>query len=139
MAFHPYVNFGGNCREAFTYYHELFGGDLNLLSWADLPGDQQPPSERPDLIMHAALTAGETLLMGSDAEPDNFNGMNGAYVNYSTHDAGEAKRIYDALAEGGEPYMPLSETFFSPAFGMCRDRFGVNWMINTWSADNAQG
>jgi len=133
MAFHPYVNFGGNCREAFTRYHEIFGGDLNLLDWSDMPGDQPPPG-KPDLIMHAALQVGDGLLMGSDAEPDNFNGMNGAYVNFSTDDAAEAERVYKELVDGGQVFMPLSETFFSPKFGMCADRYGVNWMINTWQA-----
>src|SRR5256885_1482699 len=115
MAFHPYVNFGGNCREAFTRYHEIFGGELNLLSWDDMPGDEPPPPDvKADAVMHAALSSGETLVMGSDAEPDNFNGMHGAYVNYSTNDPAEAERVYNALVEGGQVYMPLSETFFSP-------------------------
>lgn len=133
MSFHPYVNFAGNCRAAFTHYQEIFGGELNLLDWSDMPGDQPAP-ERPELIMHAALQVGDGLLMGSDAEPDNYNGMHGAYVNFSTNDAAEAERVYNALVDGGEVYMPLSETFFSPKFGMCADRFGVNWMINTWQA-----
>ncbi len=135
MAFHPYINFAGSCREAFTRYQEIFGGELTLLSWSDMPGDDgPPPTDKPDLIMHAALTAGEHLLMGSDAEPDNYNGMHGAYVNFSTNDAAEAERVYNALVDGGQVYMPLSETFFSPKFGMCADRFGINWMINTWQA-----
>jgi PhnB protein len=136
MAFHPYVNFGGNCRDAFTAYQKIFGGELVLMSWDDLPGDEPAPVDQTDLIMHAALTLGpENLFMGSDAPMDNDAGMRGAYVNYSVTDADEAKRVYDALAEGGEAQMPLSETFFSPAFGMCVDRFGVQWMINTWQAE----
>lgn len=134
MGFHPYVNFGGNCREAFTRYQEIFGGELVLLSMADMPGDEPAPAAQADLIMHAALkVADEDLLMGSDAAMDDDKGMHGAYVNYSVTDAGDAKRVYDALAEDGEVQMPLSETFFSPAFGMCVDRYGVRWMINTWA------
>jgi PhnB protein len=135
MAFHPYVNFAGNCRDAFTRYQEIFGGELNLMSWSDMPGNEPPPADRADFVMHAALRVGDALVMGSDAEPDNYNGMHGAYVNYSTNNPTDAERVYNALAEGGEVYMPLSETFFSPKFGMCADRFGVNWMINTWAAD----
>jgi PhnB protein len=134
MAFHPYVNFAGNCREAFTRYQEIFGGELTLLSWEDMPGDEAPPTDKPELIMHAALAIGDALLMGSDADPDNFTGMHGAYVNFSTDDAALAERIYNALADGGQVHMPLGETFFSPRFGMCADRYGVNWMVNTWQA-----
>jgi PhnB protein len=136
MSFHPYVNFGGNCREAFTLYQQVFGGELTLMSWSDMPGNEPAPSQA-DLVMHAALQVGDGLVMGSDAEPDNFNGMHGAYVNYSTDDAGEAKRVFDAIVEGGQVYMPLSETFFSPAFGMGADKFGVNWMINTGQAQTS--
>ena len=135
MTFHPYINFGGNCREAFTRYEQIFGGELTLMSWADMPaGEQPPPADRGDLVMHAALQVGDGLVMGSDAEPDNFNGMHGAYVNFSTNDPAEAERVYNALADGGQVYMPLTETFFSPKFGLCADRFGVNWMVNTWQA-----
>src|SRR4051812_37470556 len=126
MAFHPYVNVAGNCRQAFTHYHEIFGGELTLLSMAEMPSEEPVPAEQADLIMHAALAIGaDDLLMGSDAELGEGKGMNGAYVNYSTDDAGEAKRVFDALADGGSVQMPLGETFFSPAFGMCVDRFGV--------------
>lgn len=133
MAFHPYVNFAGNCREAFTRYQEIFGGELTLLGWSDMPSDEPVPAGHADLVMHAALTVGDGLLMGADAQPGNFNGMHGAYVNFSTNDPSEAERVYNALVDGGQVQMPVGETFFSPKFGVCADRFGVNWMINTWS------
>jgi PhnB protein len=132
MAFRPYLAFNGNCREAFTRYQQIFGGELVLLTTADAPPEAVPPEAEgaSDAIMHAALTSGDDLLMGSDDTSGGFDGsVSGMCVNWSVADAGEAKRVFDALAEGGETQMPLGETFFSPAFGMCTDRFGTPWMV----------
>ena|SRR6266568_2459902 len=132
MAFRPYLAFAGNCRAAFTRYQEIFGGDLVLLTMADVPADAgpPPPGAKADSIMHAALTAGDQLLMGADDPSGNFDGtVQGMCVNYAVDDVGEAKRVFEALAEGGQVQMPLGQTFFSPAFGMCTDSFGTPWMI----------
>lgn len=134
MAFRPYLAFAGNCREAFTRYQEVFGGELVLLTMADAPADAgpPPPGAKPDAIMHAALMAGDQLLMGADDPSGNFDGrVDGMCVNCSVADTTEAKRVFDALAEGGQVQMPMGETFFSPAFGMCTDRFGTPWMVMT--------
>jgi PhnB protein len=132
MAFRPYVTFTGNCREAFTRYQAIFGGELVLLTMGDAPSDAgpPPPEANADAIMHAALTSGDDLLMGADDPSGTFEGnVKGMCVNCSLPDAGDAKRVFDALAEGGQVQVPLGETFFSPAFGMCTDRFGTPWMI----------
>jgi len=132
MAFRPYLAFSGNCREAFTEYQKVFGGELSVLGIADMPAEAGPPDEGTpaDAVMHAALVNGDEILMGADDPSGGFNGtVIGMCVNWSTGDAAEAKRVFDALAEGGEVQMPLGETFYSPAFGMCRDRFGTPWMI----------
>jgi PhnB protein len=131
MPFHPYLAFAGNCREAFTRYQEIFGGELVLLTMADTPADAgpPPPGAAGDAIMHAALTHGDELLMGADG-PSAFDGsVHGMCVNWSAAGTGDAKRVFDALAEGGQVQMPIGQTFFSPAFGMCIDRFGTPWMI----------
>ena len=131
MAFHPYLTFGGNCREAFTRYHEIFGGDLVVMTMAEMPDAEGPvPEEMADLVMHAALTFGDNLLMASDDPTGGFDGVSGMNVNYSVADVDEAKRVFEALAEGGEVTMPVTETFWSPLFGMCIDRFGTPWMVN---------
>jgi PhnB protein len=130
MALHPYLFFGGNCREAFTRYHEIFGGELVLLPMKDAPSDEPVPAAQADLIMHAALKFDDNLLMGSDdPTTDSFGPVQGMQVNYAVADVDEAKRAFEALADGGEVRLPIGETFWSPMFGMCVDRFGTPWMV----------
>jgi PhnB protein len=132
MAFRPYLAFAGNCRDAFTRYQEIFGGELVLLTMADAPPDAGPPpaGTNPDLIMHAALMAGDELLMGADDPSGNFDGKtDGICVNASRPNVEDAKRVFEALAQDGDVQAPIGETFFSPAFGMCTDRFGIPWMV----------
>lgn len=133
MAIRPYLAFAGNAREAFTRYQEIFGGELVLLTMADAPADagSPPAGVSSDAVMHAALMTGDDVLMGADdMSGGDFDGsVRGMCVNCSFADTGEAKRVFDAISEGGQVQMPLGETFFSPAFGMCTDRFGTPWMI----------
>jgi PhnB protein len=132
MAFRPYLAFSGNCRDAFTRYQAIFGGELVLLAMADMPAQEgsAPADANPDAIMHAALTGEAGLLMGADDPSGQFDGqVRGMCVNCPVADADEARRVFDALAEGGEVQLPLGETFFAPAFGMCIDRFGTPWMV----------
>ena len=129
MAFRPYLFFGGNCREAFTTYQGVFGGELTLMAMKDVPGEK-PPADKAELIIHAALTLGDDLLMASD-DPmaDNFGPVQGMMVSYDAADVADAKRVFDALADGGNVTQALEPTFFSDAFGMCTDRFGTPWMV----------
>ena len=136
MAFHPYLLFGGNCREAFTRYQEIFGGELTMLPMSDMPSDEPVPAEQANLIMHAALTFGDNLLMASDDPSRGDSPVQGMSVNYAVNDIAEARRAFEALAEGGEMTMPMAETFWSPAFGMCVDRFGTPWMVSAAPAES---
>jgi PhnB protein len=130
MAFHPYLYFGGNCREAFTRYQEIFGGELFVMSMKDMPDQEIPPGQE-DLVMHAALTLGDDLLMASDdPTTDKFGPVQGMQVNYAVAEVDEAKRVFDALADGGNVTLAIAPTFFSPMFGMCVDRFGTPWMVS---------
>jgi len=132
MAFRPYLAYAGNCREAFTRYQEIFGGELVVLGMSDMPADAGPPptAATADLVMHAALMTSDALLMGADDPTGSFQGnVNGICVNVNLADPGEAKRVFDGLAEGGTVQQPMGETFYSPAFGMCTDRFGIPWMV----------
>jgi PhnB protein len=131
MAFHPYLFFGGNCRDAFTRYQEIFGGELVLLPMKDMPSEEAVPATQGDLIIHAALRSEDQLLMGSDdPTTDTFGPVQGMMVNYDVAEVDEAKRVFEALADGGEVTQPIGETFWSPAFGMCVDRFGTPWMVS---------
>ncbi len=131
MAINPYLYFGGNCRDAFSRYRKIFGGELTLLAMKDMPADAQVPADQGELIMHAALKFGEDLLMASDdPTTDSFGPVQGMQVSFSTSEVTEAERVFEALAEGGQVTMPIAATFWSPAFGMCVDRFGTPWMVS---------
>ena len=108
MAFHPYLFFGGNCREAFTRYQEIFGGELVLLTMKDMPSEEPVPAEQADMIMHAALMFDDHLLMASDdPTTDSFGPVQGMQVNYTDADVAEAKRVFEALADGGKVTLPI--------------------------------
>lgn len=130
MAFHPYLFLSGTCRDAFTRYHAIFGGELVLLPMSDAPAEEAMPPEHADLIMHAALNFDGNILMGSDDPTSDGAPMRGIAVSCTVSDVAEAKRVFDALADGGQVTMPLAATFWAPMFGMCVDRFGVPWMVN---------
>jgi PhnB protein len=136
MAFIPYLNFDGDCRDAFTRYQEIFGGELEIVGMGDMPeADQgQTPPEMADMVMNATLTCEHGLLLGSDGRPDEPVRPQGMYAHVGVTSVEEANRIWEALGEGtddGAVEMPLTEVFWSPAFGIRRDRFGTPWMVNT--------
>lgn len=133
MSFHPYVFFSdGTCREAFEHYHQIFGGDLQIMANADAPTEEdRMPGAEPHHVMHASITIGDALLMGSDDPTGDGGPKNGVAVSYTAPDAQEGKRVFEALAEGGETFMSFEPTFWSPGFGSCLDRYGVNWMVDT--------
>jgi PhnB protein len=130
MSFHPYLFFVGTCREAMTAYQEVFGGQLDLVTAADMP--DAPPDAPADAIMHAALTLeGGGLLMASDDPSATEAGpKTGSSVSYSAADPDDAARVFEALSKDGEVQLPMGPTSWSPAFGMCIDRFGTPWMVN---------
>jgi PhnB protein len=136
MPFHPYLFFGGNCRDAFTRYEEIFGGELTIMTMGETPDAQDVPAEQADMVIHAAIVADDLLLMGSDAMSEEFGPVQGMMVTFSTPELGEAQRVFAALSDGGEVTQELIPTFFSPAFGMCVDRFGTPWMV---TADQPEG
>lgn len=132
MNVNPCLLFDGNCREAFDFHANCLGADIKaMLGAGDLPADPARHQAPDDRIVHAAIDLGGSLLMASDwmgSAP--FQPPNGFNVALAVDSRGEAERVFTALAEGGEVRMPLDQTFFSDAFGMLVDRFGVPWMIN---------
>ncbi len=136
MSFHPYLYFGGNCREAFDRYREIFGGELTVMTGADAPPGTDIPAGKGHLVMHAALMVDGAPLMASDSYDDDVEPAPTVAVHYSTTDVDHARRVFDALAEGGTVQMAGGETFWTPFYGSCIDRFGISWQVNV-EADEA--
>ncbi len=131
MAFNTYLFFsGGQCAEAFERYHEVFGGDLSIMRMSEVPQEARMPGTEPDSVMHASLRHGDAFLMGSDDPTGDGGPKLGFSVSWSAPDADTARRVFEALAEGGDVTMPLEPVFWSAAFGTCTDRFGTPWMID---------
>lgn len=139
MSFHPYLFFsGGTCAEAFQRYQEIFGGELQVMTNADAPdaSDAMPGAE-PHHVMHASVQVGEGFLMGSDDPTGDGGPKVGVAVAFSAPDTATGERVFAALAEGGEVFAPFGPTFWSPGFGSCLDRWGVNWMVDTVADSDA--
>ena len=128
MTMTTYVNFPGTCAEAFRYYEKHLGGRISMLmTHAQSPGPSRVPPELKDGVLHARVAVGGTELMGADIP--NAQPMRSAYLSLGADSEAEAERIFAALADGGEVFMPMQETFFATRFAQLRDRFGINWMI----------
>jgi PhnB protein len=123
-----YVNYPGTCAEAFRYYEKHLGGKLGMLmTHAQTPGPSRVPPEMKDQVLHARISVAGTELSGADIP--NAQPMRSAYLTLAVDSDDEAQRIFGALADGGEVFMPLQETFFATQFAQLRDRFGINWVI----------
>ena len=96
-----------------------------------MPGADQFPPEMHNLIMHTTIKLGDQLIMGADSPPDRYQKPQGLQVSINVKDKDDAERIFNELSEGGDVVMPFQQTFWSPGFGMCTDRFGTPWMVNT--------
>lgn len=126
-----YLFFDGNCAEAMRYYQRALGGKLDLMTHADSPIAAQTPPGSADRIMHARLVNDGLVLMASDSMAGHpYSGMNGFSVSVIYPTAAEAKKVFDALAQGGRVTVPLDKSFWAEAFGMVTDRFGTPWMVN---------
>lgn len=130
MTLHTYLNYGGNCEQAFRFYEQHLGGKILMMSrFSDSPAAGQFPPELRNGIIHARIEIGGTVIMASDAPPDRFQPMRSAYLSLGCGSNEEAERVHKLLADGGEIFMPLQETFFAARFSMLRDKFGTSWMI----------
>jgi PhnB protein len=131
MKLHTYLNYGGNCEEAFRFYEQHLGGKImGMMKWSQMPdaAELTPPGYENSLI-HARMELGETVIMASDVPPEIFKPMRSLYLSLSVSSSEEAERIYNLLADGGEVYMKMGETFFAHRFGQLRDKFGTSWMV----------
>ena len=126
----PYLSFRNNAREAMEFYKDVFGGELNVSTFADFQASQDPAEDQ--LVMHAQLDSPSGLtLMGSDTPARmDYNPGNTFSVSLSGEDDAELRGYWDKLSDGGNVTMPLETAMWGDAFGMCTDKFGVQWLVN---------
>jgi PhnB protein len=130
MQLHTYLNYGGNCEQAFRFYEEHLGGKITMLMrHGEQPNPQQAPKGWEHAVLHARMSLGGTELLGADIPPDRFQPMRSAYLSLTVDTIAEAERLYALLTDGGQIFMKMEETFFAHRFAMLRDRFGTSWML----------
>ncbi len=140
MKVEPYLFFNGRCEEAMAFYKEAVGAEVTFQMRMNEAPDPPPPGAIPEgfgnKIMHANLRIGSTMLMVSDGNSNMQPSFKGFTLSLGVADAAEAERTFAALQKGGgKVTMPLGKTFWSPAFGMLEDKFGVGWMVIVPSPD----
>lgn len=134
MRMNPYLDFGGNCAEAFAFYERDLGARVTaMMRFRDGPAADQVGPEQQDKVMHAELELAGSVLMGTDGEGCGQPAarVTGVHLVLNVAEPTEAERLFALLAEGGAIEVPIGETFWAKRFGMVVDRFGVPWMINS--------
>jgi PhnB protein len=123
-----YLNYAGNCEEAFRFYEDHLGGRITgITRHGEQPGSSDLPAEWTGKILHARIEIGDTVLMGADIPQS--QPMRSAYLTLTVDSTEEAERLYALLSDGGQVFMKMEETFFASRFAMLRDRFGTSWML----------
>jgi PhnB protein len=125
----PYLNFRDNTREAMEFYHDIFGGELRMMTFKEYNASSDPSED--DKIMHAALEAKGIVFMAADT-PNNMEYRPGSNfsMSLSGEDEDELRGYYDKLSDGGTVTMPMEKAVWGDIFGMVTDRFGVSWLVN---------
>jgi PhnB protein len=135
MKLNPYLLFNGQCEAAFNFYAKSLGGKIVAkVTHGESPMTKDTPPERHNKILHASLTVGGNVLMGSDAPPDRYEKPQGFSVTLNLDTPEEAERIFEALSEKGTLHMPPQETFWAVRFGMLVNQFDIPWMIDCQKA-----
>jgi PhnB protein len=131
----PHINFNGNAEEAFRFYKSVFGGEFaKIIRFKELASDEFPVAEHEaNKIMHIALPIGPNVLMGNDV-PE-FMGTtneneNRSKISISAQSKAEADHLFDGLSAGGQIEMPMTDSPWGSYFGMFRDKYGIEWMID---------
>jgi PhnB protein len=115
---HTYVNYGGNCQQAFRFYEQHLGGKITfIMTHGEQPGPANVSPDWKNAILHARITIGETELLGSDVPPDRFQPMRSVYLSLTVNSTDEAERIYALLSDGGEIFMRCRRLFSPFALG----------------------
>lgn len=132
MELAPYIFItGGRCEEALNFYKTVLGGEIKDISrWKDAPADMGMPPDMGNRVMHSTFSAPGVSFMASDSQPTTTYGDGPISLSVSTDSEAEAKRIFDALSNGGKVEMPLEKAFWGAIFGMLTDKYGIDWMVN---------
>ncbi|HEY1213180.1 MAG TPA: VOC family protein [Bryobacteraceae bacterium] len=131
MQLNPYLIFNGQCEAAFKFYEQSLGGKITAMFKNEgSPMAEHVPAEWLNKILHARMTVGNQVLMGSDGRPGGHEEPKGFSLSLSVNDPAEAERLFHSLADGGQVQMPMQKTFWAERFGMLIDRFGTPWMVN---------
>lgn len=131
IVIHSYLTFNGNCREAMTFYHECFGGELTFQTVGESPLSKKMPKQMKDCIMHATLTKEALVLQGSDMVPE--TGLikgNAISLSLDCSSEKEIKKLYAKLSTEGKVNHPLEDTFWGALFGDLTDQYGNHWLLN---------
>jgi PhnB protein len=130
MLVQPYLFLDGRCEEALDFYRKTLGAQVEMMMrFKESPEQTMVPPDGGDKIMHASFRIGDSTVMASDGRCLGQPAFQGFGLSLTVRDEAEADRVFGALSDGGQVQMPLTETFFSPRFGMVADRFGVTWMV----------
>jgi PhnB protein len=123
--------FSGKCREAFAFYEKTFNTKVQFtMTFGEAPEGSPVPPDGKDLILHTSMPLGSITLMGCDAPKGREATLGGFQISVADSNPDEIERLFDELKAGGSVQMPLGQTFWSPLFGMCTDKFGVGWMVS---------
>ena len=134
MQVQPYLFFEGRADEAIAFYKKAIGAEVQMLMrYKDSPEGECAGGVKhpPDKVMHASLTVGDSTVMVSDGNCTGKPTFSGIALSLDGKDDAQTEKLYNALADGGTPFVPLMKTFFASKFGMLTDRFGVTWMVLT--------
>jgi PhnB protein len=124
----PYLTFNGNCKEAMTFYKEIFEGELSLMTGGESPAASQMPAQFHNLILHASLKTDEFEIMATDMAPGDFNEGNAVHLALICKTEAQIHSHFGKLSAGGKVGQPINQTFFG-LFGVLADKFGKNWML----------
>lgn len=135
QAVNPYLNFPGTTEQAFQFYKTVFGGDFPMVvRFRDVPGNMGVGAQHGDKIAHIALPLGKgNMLMATDSIGQSGRELttgNNCYLMLECDSAAEAEKLFAGLAAGGKTEMPLQKTEWAEQYGVCADKFGVQWMIS---------
>lgn len=134
LSTNPYLHFMGIAEEAMNFYRSVFGGEFTIFQrYKDVPGAEKMPAEEQEKMIHISLVAKGITIMASDSVKPmgiDISAGNNYHICIHTESETEVDKIFAALAKNGQVEMPPNKTFWGAYFSMCRDKFGVQWMVN---------